>query len=126
MTIREVIAMADDVKPNSFETATKLAWLNKLEGTLAAEVFLMAPEEVAQLQYTTSDMDVELLVGAPYDDLYELWLEAQIDRANGEYNKYQNTMQSYNARRADFVTWFCQTWDPAQGYMKEEAIYETV
>ena len=126
MTIREVIAQVDDVKPNAFETATKISWLNKLEGTLASEVFLMAPAEVQQLQYTTSDMDAELLVGAPYDDIYGLWLEAQIDRTNGEYNKYQNTMQFYNARRADFVTWFCQTWDPAQGYPKEEAIYGTV
>lgn len=119
MTIREAIAMADDIKPNAFETATKLAWLNRLEGTLASEVFLLAPEEVRQLRYAPGELDAELLVDAPYDDLYVLWLEAQIDRANGEYNKYQNTMQSYNARRGEFVCWFCQTWDPAQGYMKE-------
>lgn len=119
MTIREVITMADDIKPNAFGDAAKLAWLNRLEGSLAAEVFLMAPEEVRQFQYAAGEMDAELLVDAPYDDLYVLWLEAQIDRANGEYNKYQNTMQSYNARRGEFVCWFCQIWDPVQGYRKE-------
>lgn len=119
MTIREAIAMADDIKPNAFKSATKLAWLNKLEGTFAAEVFLMAQEEIRQLQYHRGDMGAELLVNAPYDDLYVLWLEAQIDRANGEYNKYQNTMQSYNARYAEFFCWFSQIWDPAQGYAKE-------
>lgn len=126
MTVREVIAMVDDVKPNAFETKTKVKWLDALEGTLASEVFLMAPADVEQLRLSLDRLDQELLIGPPYDDIYELWLEAQIDKANGEYNKYQNTMQFYNARRADFVTWFCQTWDPAQGYMKEEAIYGTV
>lgn len=119
MTIRQVIEQVDGVKPNAFTTADKIKWLNNLEGSLAAEVFLMAPEEIMQLQYTVSDMDEELLVYPPYDDIYELYLEAQIDRENGEYNKYQNTAQSYNARRGDFVTWFCQIWDPAQGYRKE-------
>lgn len=119
MTIREVITMADGIKPNAFKPATKLTWLNKLEGTLAAEVFLMAPEEIRQLQYSRGDMGAELLVDPPYDDLYVLWLEAQIDRANGEYSKYQNTMQSYNARRGEFACWFCQNWDPAQGYRRE-------
>lgn len=126
MKLREVIDMVDDVKPNAFETATKIAWLNRLEGTLASEVFLLAPAEVRQLQYTADDLDTELLVDPPYDDIYVLWLEAKIDEANGEYNKYQNTMQIYNARRADFVAWFCQTWDPAQGYLKEAAIYGTL
>lgn len=119
MTLRQVITMADDVKPNAFTTANKIEWLNKLEGTLAAEVFLMAPEEIAQLHYGPGDLDKTLLVDPPYDDIYELYLEAEIDRANGEYNKYQNTMQSFNARRGDFATWFCQIWDPAQGYRKE-------
>lgn len=119
MTLRQVIAMVDDVKPNAFTTANKIEWLNNLEGTLAAEVFLMAPEEIAQLHYGPGDLDKVLLVDPPYDDIYELYLEAEIDRANGEYNKYQNTMQSFNARRGDFVTWFCQIWDPAQGYRKE-------
>ena len=80
---------------------------------------LPTPEEIAQLHYGPGDLDKELLVDPPYDDIYELYLEAEIDRANGEYNKYQNTMQSYNARRGDFVTWFCQIWDPAQGSRKE-------
>lgn len=114
--------MVDDVKPNAFETATKVKWLDGLEGTLAAEVFLMAPVETAQLRLSADNLEQELLIGPPYDDIYELWLEAQIDRANGEYNKYQNTMQSYNARRAEFVCWFCQNWDPAQGYVSEDSV----
>lgn len=119
MTVREVISMVDDVKPNAFDTATKVKWLDGLEGTLASEVFLMAPAEAIQLRLDEGGLDRELLISPPYDDIYELWLEAQIDRANGEYSKYQNTMQFYNARRGDFISWFCQTWDPAQGYMKE-------
>ena len=117
MTVREAIDWVDEVKPNSFPDAVKTGWLNRLEGQLAAEVFLMAPVEIEQL--TLTDAGYELLVNPPYDDIYTLWLEAKIDEANGEYNKYQNTMQIYNARLGDFVCWFAQTWDPAQGYRKE-------
>ncbi|MBD5169328.1 MAG: hypothetical protein HDT20_04295 [Oscillibacter sp.] len=116
MKIKEVIAWVDEIKPNAFSTETKIRWLSRLEGTLAADVFLMAPAEVEQLQYTAEDMETELLLEPPYDDIYELWLAAKIDEANGEYNKYQNTMQSYNARRGAFVCWFCGLFDPAQGY----------
>lgn len=119
MKVREVIEFVDEVKPNAFSPERKVKWLSVLEGTLAAEVFLMAPVEIRQLLPDMSDMETELLVDPPYDDIYVLWLEAKIDAANGEYNKYQSTMQMYNARRAEFVCWFCQTWDPAQGYLKE-------
>ncbi len=118
MKIKDVIAWVDEIKPNAFSSETKLRWLNQLEGTLAADVFLMAPTEARQMQYTPADMDAEMLVEPPYDDIYELWLAAKIDETNGEYNKYQNTMQSYNARRSAFVSWFCQLYDPVQGYRR--------
>jgi len=122
LTIGKVIERVDAVKPNAFDTETKLEWLNALEGRIAADVFLMAPVEIAQLRYTLpADEHTELLVVSPHDDIYGLWLQAKIDEANGEYNKYQNTMQIYNEHFGNFLRWFAGTWDPAQGYISEEA-----
>lgn len=123
MKVKEVLAWVDEVKPNAFSDGVKIGWISNLEETLALEVFLMAPVEAALLRCTGKDREVELLVDAPYDDLYTLWLAAKIDEANGEYNKYQNSMTAYNARQADFVCWFCRMYDPAQGYKSEEARY---
>lgn len=122
MKIREAIEQADDVKPNAFDQKTKAAWLNALEGRIAAEVFLMAPAEIRQLRYhLPEDLETELLVTAPHDDIYTLWLAAKIDEANGEYDKYQNTMQIYNGHYGSFLRWFAAVYDPVQGYLGEEA-----
>ncbi len=114
MTLQEAIAMADELKPNAFSTQTKVAWINALEGRIALSVFLMSEEDTEQLHYSTDDLDTALLVKPPYDDIYELWLEAKIDYANGEYDKYQNTMAEYNAHYGEFVRWFAEKYRPAQ------------
>ena len=114
MTLQEVIAMADELKPNAFSPSVKVAWINALEGRIALSVFLMSEADAAQLHYTTEDLNETLLVKPPYDDIYELWLEAKIDYANGEYDKYQNTMAEYNAHYGEFVRWFAEKYRPAQ------------
>lgn len=117
MTANEAIAWADQVKPNAFSKEVKAEWLRRLEGSLALEVFLMDKAEVEELERMRKQAeDYTLLVDPPYDDIYTLFLAAKIDQANGEYEKYANSSQLYNARRSAFTVWFCQTYDPAQGY----------
>lgn len=121
MKIRDAITYADEVKPNAFSSAVKVQWLAELEGRIAADVLLLAPVEIAAFAYTAErDMGTELLVAPPHDDIYTLWLEAKIDYANGEYDKYQNTMAAYNEHYATFLRWFAQLYDPAEGYVSEE------
>lgn len=113
MTVQEAIAWADAVKPNAFPYAVKADWLRRMNGSLALEVFLMDQAELEELE--AAGLDAALLVRAPYDDLYPLFLMAKIDESNGEYEKYANSSQIYNNRRSAFLRWFCQTYDPAQG-----------
>ena len=122
MKIKDAIAWADEVKPNAFAERVKFEWLNALEGKIAADLFLLAPAEVRTLHSVYPEaLEPELLVGPPHDDIYTLYLQAKIDEANGEYNKYSNTMQIYNEYYGTFLRWFCGQYDPAQGYISEEA-----
>lgn len=114
MTVAEAISWADQVKPNAFSYEVKADWLRRMNGSLALEVFLMDQAELETLE--ENGLDAALLVKAPYDDLYPLFLMAKIDESNGEYEKYANSARIYNARRSEFTCWFCQTYDPAQGY----------
>lgn len=121
MKVKDAIHYADEVKPNAFTNAVKVMWLAELEGRLAADVFQLAPMEVSDFRYVEDkDMDTEMLVAPPHDDIYTLWLCAKIDEANGEYDKYQNTMQTYNEHYGNFVRWFARTYEPAEGYVSEE------
>lgn len=118
--ISDIIVRLDRTKPNAFSQEDKLRWIAELDGLLATEVFLMDIVEAEQFAYShPEDLTRETLVRFPHDGLYDAWLEAKIDYHNGEYEKYQNSMEMYNARRATFVRWFAQTYEPAQGYRKE-------
>ena len=115
-TIAQIIALVDETKPNAFSESVKVRWIAELDGKIAVDVFLMHHSETAALCYTWPEsMNTEPLVPFPHDDIYALWLEAKIDYANGEYNKYQNTMESYNESYGNFVRWFTRTHHPAQG-----------
>lgn len=121
-TIREVIARVDENKPNAFTEVQKLRWLALLDGKIAGDVMLMHISEMQQFDYQhPADMDRGLLVSFPHDDIYDYWLAAKIDEANGETDKYQNTMEAYNAVWANFVCWFASAYDPAQGYVRRDS-----
>lgn len=120
-TIGEIIDRVDACKPNAFPQRRKLAWLAELEGKLAAEIMLMSIPEIRRLEYRwPEDLTSEPLVTFPHEEIYDLWLEAKIDFENGEYSKYQNSMEMFNAHYGDFLRWFAGTYDPAQGYRLEE------
>ena len=75
----------------------------------------LSPEEAAEdYPYTAQDLGSTLLAEEPYDDLYTWWLQAQVDLANGEYDRAQNTMAMFNALWTQFVCWYCQRYDPVQ------------
>ena len=114
MVLSDVIRMADEIKPNAFPNEVKVAWLNEAEGMVQTEVMLFAIEDV--ITYTwPEDQTTELLVHPPHDKLYWTYLTAMIDFANGEYNKYQNTMQLFNAYFGEYMRWFAQRYRPADG-----------
>ena len=117
MTLSQVISSVDEIKPNSFSNDTKTAWINEIEGMVQTEVFLFAPVEIIQYDYL-ANKDTELLVAPPHDKLYKPYLEARIDYANGEYNKYQNTMQMFNSFYSEFMRFFAERFAPADAHLE--------
>lgn len=109
MTISQLIAYADAVKPNAFDAATKIIWINEVEGMAQTDVMLIAADDIV----THTDVDDELLVPAPHDKLYRSYLCAMIDFANGEYDKYNNAMTLFNRQYSEYTEWYIRTYDPA-------------
>lgn len=115
-TYSDIIKRVDEYKPNAFEERVKLGWLTALDGRIAADVFLMGMEEIRALprQYPHA-MRCEPLVEYPHDDLYDAYLVAKIDFANGDFSGYQNGMEAYNQLYSGFRLWFANTYDPVHG-----------
>lgn len=115
LTIERCIQAVDETKPNAFSEETKTGWLNEVEGRVQTEIFLFAPVDLTVYQYP-ADKDVTMLVDPPHDKLYRSFLEAKIDYANGEYEKYANSMQMFNADYGEFLRWFALTYEPADAH----------
>lgn len=112
MTLKQVIDFVDEIKPNAFSDDAKTMWVNEVEGYVQTEVFLLNVDDIVVYNYDT-DKNKELLVEPPHSKIYWTYLTAMIDFANGEYNKYANTMQMYNEFIGEFMRWFAREYRPA-------------
>lgn len=100
MKINEAISIIDDLKPNTYSQSDKITWLSHVDATVKSLIIDTheGADDVTFSGYDDStDLNTELLVPEPFDELYLRWLEAQIDYYNGEYGKYNNAIVMYNA-----------------------------
>lgn len=116
MTVMGAINHLDSVKPNSYGQTEKIKWLSTLDGIIKAEIIDTheGAEDVSFGGYTNTSLMTEMLVPHPYDDIYIKWLEAQIDYANGEYGKYNNSITMYNAAFDAYAKYYNRTHMPKQ------------
>lgn len=104
MTINKAMEQAARVRSDAFDDETKAGWLLELEGRIREEVIRTHEREDGEGQEPAEpvlsfpeDADKVLLVGPPYERLYELYLLCQIDLHNGETDRYANSVQVFNA-----------------------------
>ena len=115
MTIMEALNRIDALKPNSYSPQDKTRWLSALDGIIKKEIIDTheGGEGVAFNGYTdATPLTTELLVPAPYDDIYIRYLEMQIDYTNGEYGKYNNSMSMYNSAYSNYANYYNRTHMP--------------
>lgn len=115
MTIIEMITDVDAMKPNGYEQIYKIQWLSHLDGRIKNEIIDTheGGEDVSFAGYNAeTPLDTELIVPHPYDDVYRYWLEAQIDYANGEYAKYNNSMSMFNEAYSAYNRYYHKTHMP--------------
>lgn len=115
MTLMDAIYRIDTIKPNGYSQEEKIKWLSALDGTIKAEIIDTheGGEGVVFGGYNENTvLTTEMLVPHPYDELYIRWLETQIDYANGEYGKYNNSITMYNKAYSAFENYYNRTHLP--------------
>jgi hypothetical protein len=98
-TIMDAINRIDSLKPNRYSQSDKVKWLSTLDERIMNDIIVTheGTEVEAFNGYTDeTSLTTELLVHSPYDEMYLYWLEAQIDYWNGEYAKYNNSIDMFN------------------------------
>ena len=110
MTIAQVLQRVDDLKPNQLSAEQKIEWLSQLDRKYFEEIIKThekdqgTPDSFAGYENET-DQNTMLLIQDPYSEVYQWYLYMQIDLANQEMDKYNNSLALYetawgaNARR---------------------------
>lgn len=106
--------------PAEIDDTILLDWLNQVEGQILHEIFLLALSEITPYSATPTEA---LAAPYPYDGIYLLWMEAQVDFANGEYERYTNTMQRYNVTWNDLARHIAKCIRPVYGRAVEQGYY---
>ena len=115
MTIIEAINRIDAIKPNGYTQTEKIKWLSTLDGVVKAEIIDTHEGSDGVPFKGYDDMTAlthALLIPHPYDEVYIRWLEAQIDYANSEYGKYNNSITMYNTALLAYEKYYNRTHKP--------------
>ena len=111
LTVGQLVQTADLLRENALPQEIKVRWIGELDALIAADVMGLDVLELEQFRYDPeADLDRQPLVRFPHNCMYHYWLCAKIDAENGEYNRYQNSMQLYNAAFLSFRTWFSRVY----------------
>ncbi len=121
MTILEAINRIDGLKHNTYTQNEKVAWLSRLD-SMVKRLIIDTHEGGEDITYTgyndSTPVNTELLVPAPFDEMYLRWLEAQIDYTNGEYDKYNNSILMYQTAYEGYANYYNRNHMPKGGKMK--------
>lgn len=113
MTIRQAITLVDDVKPNVYSVTTKVRWLQDLDAKIKTSIIdTHEGDEIPMPEYTDADMDVELLVGQAYDEIYVSYLKMMIDLHNNEFDLYNNEAEVFNTQFVEYGNYYNRTHMP--------------
>ena len=109
MKIIEAINQIDSQTPNTYSYNEKLSWLSRLD-FMVKRLIIDTHEGGDDVEFTgydaSTDQNTEMLVPAPFDEMYIRWLEAQIDYANEEYDRYNNSILMYQTEYDGFSAWY--------------------
>ena len=96
MTGTEAIQIADELVVNPFSASVKLLLLNQIEAKIQHEVYLLGEEDCIQYD-SQSVQNSQLLLSAPFNDVYISWLKAM-------YYWHMAETEDYERERAMFET----------------------
>ena len=118
MTIAEVISKVDALKPNTYTPEDKIDWLSSLDARVKSQI-IDAHECGHNIVFygydSMMDQETELLVPAPYDEMYLRWLEAMIDYHNSDDDRYNNAIMLFNNAYEGYKKHYTRTHMPKSG-----------
>jgi hypothetical protein len=115
MKIVEAITQVDALKPNTYTKEDMIGWLSTLDTKIKTQIIDAheGGENIAFSGYDSStDLETQMLVSAPFDGMYLRWLEAMIDYHNSDDSRYNNAIILFNNDYESFKRFYTRTHMP--------------
>lgn len=108
-TLKEIIALVDELNPNAYSNNIKAQWVNEVEAYIQTEIYNVAPLDVVSYTDYEESKDKELSLDAVNDKIYLTYLQAMIDFSNKEYQAFNNDIALYNTYIDTYAKWYVRT-----------------
>lgn len=121
MTIAEVIAWVDRIRPNQYSIPQKVRWLSEVEGTVTDEIINQADGNNIEFKKYVyeNDAEKELMIPERFSDIYLSYILAKIDFHDEETESYNNDALMYQATYEQFAAWYRRQHLPKHhGYIR--------
>lgn len=115
MTILQAIAALDRSYPNDYSAETKLQWLSDFDGQVKRDVFDTHVGRHPCFSGYGADTDIEsteLLIPAPYDEVYPILLALRIHILNGDTARVSLIYEDFTRAYRSFTDWYNRTHLP--------------
>ena len=115
MTIAEAIEQVDVLRRNHYGQKEKIAWLSRLDHRVKHKIIDTheGGKDIAFDGYDeNTSLDTEMLIPAPYDEMYLSYLVAQIEYYDQQEDRYNNAIDLFQSVWNDFAYWYNRTHMP--------------
>lgn len=100
MTVASIIEQYNTERPNQIDDGLKIGWLKKCEMMIVDTIIKRhkgsPSDEVLDKHIEDFDMDTDLLIDEPYDDLYIYYLDQRIALDQNDTKRYNTSATMYN------------------------------
>ena len=115
MKLREILSTVDQLRPNAYTDAEKIAMINTIEGRVYTDIFQKAKGfEGEFIPCEEGQEERELAVPVPFTDVYKYYLMAQIDFLNGDSARYNDTLVLFNNVWGEYAAYYRENNKPKQ------------
>ena len=118
MTVAQAIKRSALLYPVDIEDGRVYSWLSELEGRMLLELY--GKSDFTPI--TSEDSERELWVCDAYAELYPLYLVMKTDLANGDSERYANSVSAFKAAYSAYANFVNRTRSVSAEYNKIELI----
>lgn len=112
MRLKDAIDKVDRLKANIVDHPDKVDWISSLDGKVHEEILSRAADYKEAFAPYDKDSNPVLAVPFPYDDIYQYYLFAQIDKTNSEMESFNNNVALFNSEWNEFAAYYRRTHVP--------------